>query len=51
VDHLNARRVQTLIHVHGSDGFNGDPQHDDPQLVDLDALAAEEKESAQADVA
>jgi hypothetical protein len=51
VDHLNARRVQTLIHVHGSGGFNGDPQHDDPQLVDLDALAAEEKESAQADVA
>jgi hypothetical protein len=51
VDHLNARRVQTLIHVHGSGGFNGDPQQDDPQLVDLDALAAEEKESAQADVA
>ena len=51
VDNLNARRVQTLIHVHGSEGFNSDPHRDDPQLVDLDALAAEEKESAQADVA
>jgi hypothetical protein len=51
VDYLNARRVQTLIHVHGSGGFNSDPDPDDPQLVDLDALAAEEKESAQADVA
>jgi hypothetical protein len=51
VDHLNARRVQTLIHVHGSTGVNSDPDKDDPQLVDLDALAAEEKESAQADVA
>ena len=51
VDNLNARRVQTLIHVHGSEGFNSDPHQDDPQLVDLDALAVEEKESAQADVA
>jgi hypothetical protein len=51
VDHLNARRVQTLIHVHGSTGVNSDPDQDDPQLVDLDALAAEEKESTQADVA
>ena len=51
VDYLNARRVQTLIHVHGSEGFNSDPHQDDPQLVDLDALAAEEKESAHADVA
>ena len=51
VDYLNARRVQTLMHVHGSGGFNSDPHQDDPQLVDLDALAAEEKESAQADVA
>jgi len=50
VDYLNARRVQTLMHVHGSGGFNSDPDQDDPQLVDLDALAAEE-ESAQADVA
>ncbi len=51
VDHLNARRVQTLMHVHGSGRFHSDPDHDDPQLVDLDALTAEEKESAQADVA
>jgi hypothetical protein len=51
VDHLNARRVQTLIHVHGSGGANSEPDQDDPQLVDLDALAAEETASAQADVA
>ncbi|SDS32095.1 hypothetical protein [Bradyrhizobium canariense] len=51
VDHLNARRVQTLMHVHGSGQSHDDPQVDDPQLVDLDALAAEETESAQADVA
>lgn len=51
VDHLNARRVQTLMHVHGSGRFLGDPPPDDVQLVDLDALAAGETESAQADVA
>ncbi len=51
VDYLNARRVQTLMHVHGSEGFASDPGQDDPQFVDLDALAAEETESAQADVA
>jgi hypothetical protein len=51
VDYLNARRVQTLMHVHGSGQFHSEPQPDDPQLVDLDALAAEEKQSAQADVA
>jgi hypothetical protein len=50
VDHLNARRVQTLIHIHGSEGAPGEPGPDDPQLVDLDALAAEE-ESVQANVA
>jgi hypothetical protein len=49
VDYLNARRVQTLMHVHGSGRFHSDPDQDDPQLIDLDALAAEE--SAQADVA
>ena len=38
------------MHLHGSEGL-GDPQQDDPQLVDLDALDAEEKQSAQADVA
>jgi hypothetical protein len=43
VDYLNARRVQTLIHIHGSEGFQGEPRPDDPQLVDLDALAAEEE--------
>ena len=51
VDYLNARRVQTLMHVHGSGEINRDPDPDDPHLVDLDALTAEEKESAQADVA
>jgi hypothetical protein len=50
VDHLNARRVQTLMHLHGSAGL-GEPGADDPQLVDLDALLAEETPSAQADVA
>jgi hypothetical protein len=51
VDYLNARRVQTLMHIHGSGEFNGDPDPDDPQLVDLDALAAGEEESPRADVA
>src|ERR1700732_4550357 len=46
VDYLNARRVQTLMHVHGSGRSDSDPHQDDPQVVDLDALAAEEKESA-----
>src|SRR5437588_7799828 len=50
VDYLNARRVQTLMHVHGSGEINRDPDPDDPHLVDLDALTAE-KESARADVA
>ncbi len=50
VDYLNARRVQTLIHIHGSEGVRSEPRPDDPLLVDLDALAAEE-ESARADVA
>ena len=51
VDHLNARRVQTLMHVHGSGRVDGEISPDDPQLVDLDALAAGEIERAQADVA
>jgi len=51
VDYLNARRVQTLMHVHGSGRLHSDPDEDDPQLVDLDALVAEERERAQADVA
>jgi hypothetical protein len=51
VDYLNARRVQTLIHLHGSEWDNSEPSADDPQLVDLDALAAGESEGVQADVA
>jgi hypothetical protein len=50
VDYLNARRVQTLIHIHGSEGFHSEPRPDDSQFVDLDALAAEE-ESVRANVA
>jgi hypothetical protein len=50
VDYLNARRVQTLIHIHGSEGSRSEPSPDDPQLVDLDTLAAEE-EGARANVA
>ena len=49
VDYMNARRVQTLMHVHGSGASHAD--QDDPHLVDLDALAAEGQERAQADVA
>ena len=48
---VEARRVATWLIVDGSGRFHGDPDHDDPQLVDLDALAIEGKESAQADVA
>jgi hypothetical protein len=47
VDYLNARRVQTLMHVHGS-GAHDLP--DDSALIDLDALAAEEQ-NAKANVA
>jgi hypothetical protein len=50
VEYLNARRVQTLIHIHGSEGVHGEPSADDPQLIDLDVLAAE-GESVRADVA
>ena len=51
VDYLNARRVQTLMHLHGSEAPHGEPGPDDPLLVDLDALQAEENQGAQADVA
>ncbi len=51
VDHLNARRVQTLMHVHGSARSDDEVSPDDPHLVDLDALAAGETERVQADVA
>jgi hypothetical protein len=50
VDYLNARRVQTLIHLHGSEGSHSEPSPDDPQLIDLDALAAED-ENVRANVA
>ena len=48
VDHMNARRVQTLMHVHGN--VQAELAPDDPRIVDLDALAAEGQEK-QADVA
>jgi hypothetical protein len=52
VDYLNARRVQTLMQVHGSGQFQASPHVDDPRFIDLDALAAKaEKESAQSDAA
>jgi hypothetical protein len=51
VDYLNARRVQTLMHVHGSGQLQVEPGEGDPALVDLDALAADAQPSAQADVA
>jgi hypothetical protein len=51
VDYLNARRVQTLMHVHGSGAVHSDLADDDPQLVDLDALVAGEKDNVQANVA
>jgi hypothetical protein len=51
VDYMNARRVQTLMHVHGSGQFPADINHDDPNIIDLDALAAGGGEGAKADVA
>jgi hypothetical protein len=45
-DHLNARRVQTLMHVHGSGGATGELAADDPQVIDLDELLAREAEGA-----
>jgi hypothetical protein len=51
IDHLNARRVQTLMHVHGSGEALSDPAAEDPQAVDLDALAAEAIAAPRADVA
>ena len=49
VDYLNARRVQTLMQIYGSGQFQAPPHADDPRLVDLDALAAHEQETARAD--
>jgi hypothetical protein len=51
VDYLNARRVQTLMHVHGSGESKGAPADDDPHLVDLDLLAADENQGNSANVA
>ena len=51
VDYLNARRVQTLMHVHGSGETKTPPIEDDPQLIDLDALAAGAQASTEAAVA
>src|SRR5258705_756531 len=44
VEYLNARRVQTLMHVHGGGGFNIDPHPDGPQLVALASPAGQGKE-------
>jgi hypothetical protein len=49
VDYLNSRRVQTLMHIHGSGQFQAPPHVDDPRFVNLDALAAHEQESTKAD--
>jgi len=51
VDHLNARRVQTLMHVHGSGGAQGDAAGEELPVIDLDALLAAETETVKADVA
>jgi hypothetical protein len=51
VDHLSARRVQTLMHVHGSGRLLGEPVEDNALFVDLDVLVTEEAETAKADVA
>jgi hypothetical protein len=50
VDYLNARRVQTLMHVHGN-GVQSEVVLHDAQYIDLDALAEDEQASAKADVA
>jgi hypothetical protein len=51
VDYVNARRVQTLMHVHGSGEAKSEPAADDPALVDLDALGASEQPGPEANVA
>jgi hypothetical protein len=50
VDYMNARRVQTLMHVHGNGQSSGETAAD-AEPVDLDVLAASEQESPRADVA
>jgi hypothetical protein len=51
VDYLHARRVQTLMHVHGSGEAKAEPAADDPALVDLDALGAEARQVGRVSVA
>lgn len=51
VDHLNARRVQTLMHVHGSNAIEKGAEPEEAQCIDLDALAADEQSGTRADVA
>ena len=50
-DYLDARRVRTLMQVHGSGQFYCTLQHDDPRVVDLDALAAQEMRDNDANAA
>lgn len=49
VDYMNARRVQTLMHVHGNGQGNGEVS--EAEAIDLDLLAATEQDSSRADVA
>jgi len=51
VDYPNARRVQTLMQVHGGEPLRGDLDADDAQFIDLDVLAADDSVSPRADVA
>jgi len=51
VDYPNARRVQTLMQVHGGERLRSDLGDDDPQFIDLDVLAADDSETPRADVA
>jgi hypothetical protein len=51
VDYLNARRVQTLMHVHGSGGVLNDAAVEDMLCIDLDALATDEQADIKANVA
>lgn len=51
VDHINARRVQTLMHVHGNGQGSSDGVASDATPIDLDLLAATEQATPRADVA
>lgn len=52
-DYLSARRVQTLMHVHGNAGARSDTAINEALLIDLDTLAVEEStnDRVEADVA